>query len=397
MNERELPDKVEVGTPFVIALAPRGEFPQIVDGKEVVQIVDDEAINALVANFEKAQKEAEAAGRRFEVLVDADHSSETSTNTEAMAWVTKVYNDPEQGLMAELDPTPLGAEKINGKQYRFYSGAWTLDENNRPNELVSIGLTNKPNLPVAPILNMRAVVKNPTAGSTVSNAETTAVTQNQEGEGETATTGETKEQHTDEVPVVESQINNNPNENQGTLNMDIRAKLGLAPEATDEEVEIALDAVLAKCGGMEQVQNALGLEPTTTNEEVVETLNAVITQCGEMQQAQDAAEEAAKDAAADEFVAQNEDIIPEEMTEEVKSEYVEDPAKAEATVANMRRVAAKAVLNAQNAHRNATRVINAASARVPEVMRTKTALNSQGGFAACKTPEEQNAWIRAHA
>ena len=59
-----LPESSEAGKPIVIQLAPAGEYPQFVDDtdadgnatqREVVQIVDEQAMNTLVANFEKAK------------------------------------------------------------------------------------------------------------------------------------------------------------------------------------------------------------------------------------------------------------------------------------------------------------------------------------------------------
>ena len=92
-----LPEAAEVGKPITIQLAPEGRYPQLVDDdvaeggqREVVQVLDRQAMDTLVANFEKAKAEAEAKGQKYGVLVDADHSSETSTNTAAMGWVTKL-------------------------------------------------------------------------------------------------------------------------------------------------------------------------------------------------------------------------------------------------------------------------------------------------------------------
>lgn len=358
----QLPDSAELGKPITIQLAPEGRYPQVVDDdtaeggqREVVQVLDRQAMDTLVANFDKARAEAEAKGQRYGVLVDADHSSETSTNTAAMGWVTKLYVDPDKGLMAEIDPTSEGVEKINGKVYRFVSGAWTLDENDRPETLVSIGLTNKPNLPVAPMINAKAAAMN---------AE-------EPGTHEGVTAGETREAAVDaedgtrdrenaETPPAGDVADNNSDPEpqdgegrEGETTMDIKEKLGLPAEATDADVEVAVDALIQKCAGMEEVQNALGLEETATNEEVLEAVNAVINQCGELQAKNEEVE--AKNAEiekekltneAEALVAENEDVLPEEIVDEVKEEYVEDPEKAKETVANYRRIYERAVRNA---------------------------------------------------
>ena len=393
-----LPDSAEAGKPIVIQLAPAGEYPQFIDDtdengnatqKEVVQILDEQAMNTLVANFEKARGEAEAQGRKYGVLVDADHSSETSTNTAAMGWVTKLFVDPEKGLMAEIEPTPLGAEKINGKVYRFVSGAWTLDDANRPQELVSIGLTNKPNLPVAPMINAQAAKKDgsgtpPTKDGEGVTADTPSATANADenkGEGKNA----------DTPPAIEA----NANETKG-LNMDIRVKLGLPAEATDEEVEQALDALIAGCQGLEEVKNALGFEPTASNEETLEALNACINQCGELQAKNEEIEKEKLEGEAEEFVSANADVIPEEMTEEIKNEFVEDKEKAEVTVANFRKVHDRAVLNAAKAAQNAKpkqepvkKAINWREAKKPVALNFEAALAEAGG-----DPEKENEIIK---
>lgn len=397
-----LPDSAEAGKPIVIQLAPAGEYPQFIDDtdengnttqKEVVQILDEQAMNTLVANFEKAAKEAEAQGRKYGVLVDADHSSETSTNTAAMGWVTKLYVDPEKGLMAEIEPTTLGAEKINGKVYRFVSGAWTLDDDNRPQELVSIGLTNKPNLPVAPMINA-AKAKNSepsgtppsdgegvTKGSDVANADADA----DKGGG-----------NSDVPPEDGVAQNDNPNpqdKGEGSINMTIKEKLGLPEEATDAEVETAVDALVEESKFAENVRNALGYpegsEPAegyaTLNEEVLEAVNACVNRCGELEARNKEVERERLEGEAKTFVEANADVIPEEMTEEIKDEYVEDKEKAEATVANFRKVHDRAVLNAAKAataktqEAPAKKAINWREAKKPVALNFEAALAEAGG------------------
>lgn len=355
----QLPESVEAGKAITIQLAPEGRYPQIIDDdsaeggqREVVQVLDRQAMDALVANFERNRSDAEAKGQKYGVLVDADHSSETSTNTAAMGWVTELYVDPEKGLMAEIEPTPLGAEKINGKVYRFVSGAWTLDDDDRPQELVSIGLTNKPNLPVAPMTNAAKAAKNSEGSGTQPTGE--GVTNADANDG-AAGAGDGAEGAEGNEPVKPGEggadNDNNPNAAQnaaeGENNMDIKVKLGLPEEATDADVEAAIDALIAKCEGMEAVQNALGLEPTCSNEEVLEAVNAVVNQCGDLQAQNEAAEQEKLTAEAEDFVAENEEFIPEEVKEEIKEEYIEDKEKAQETVANFRRVHERAVRNAR--------------------------------------------------
>ena len=365
----QLPDSAELGKPITIQLAPVGRYPQIVDDdtaeggqREVVQVLDRQAMDTLVANFDKAKAEAEAKGQRYGVLVDADHSSETSTNTAAMGWVTKLFIDPEKGLMAEIDPTSEGVEKINGKVYRFVSGAWTLDDDDRPETLVSIGLTNKPNLPVAPMINAAKEGKTNDGAGGVANAEADAVTRDDESsdepapsEGNAAPTegaeaGEPETPPDNAAQNAEAEVSDDGGE--GTTEKEnedmneIKTLLGLPEEATDEEIVAAVSALVERCSGMEQVTNALGLEATATNEEIVEAVNAVVNQCGDLQAKNEEIEKAKLEGEAETLVADNEDVLPEEIREEVKEEYIEDPEKAKETVANYRRIYDRAVANA---------------------------------------------------
>lgn len=378
--------EAEVGKPLVINLAPQGEYPQTIDDpdaeggrREVNQILDEQAIDTLISNFKE------------KVLVDADHSSETSTNTKAMAWVTRLFKDPERGLMAEIEPTTIGAENINGKVYRFVSGAWTLDDDGRPVELVSIGLTNRPNLPVSPIINSEVPGKG-NAGTVDSNDGVTheepSATGVANGDGEPAGNPAGSQSNPNDTTVA-----NDDQSNQGEK-MDINAikeKFGLPADATDEELIAAIDAVLAKCEGMESVQNALGLEPTASNEEVAECLNAVLENCGTLQAQNEEQEREILANEADQLIAENEDVIPEESVEEIREEYIEDPEKARETVANMRRVYERAVANSQRGVQTVrTPVVNFRTAKKP------TAINMESVLADCDgDPEKENAKLRA--
>lgn len=376
-----LPDAVEQGKPFRIQLAPKGQYPQWVDDpdapggrREIVQMLDDESIASLVGNF--ADK----------VLVDADHSSETGGTTAAMGWVTRLYADPEKGLMAEIEPTPEGAEKINGKVYRFVSGAWTLGDDGRPVELVSVGLTNRPNLPVAPMINAQSQTGVEDGPGADNGGRTADSPDSSKGGGSVSKAQEDPGSGRGDVSVPEKGTPDSSGGTEGKDKMErLKEILALAPEATDEEVYAAVEALVARSGGMDEVVNTLGLEPTATNEEVQEALNAVIGQCGELQAANEEANKARLNAEAEKLVADNEDVIPEDMADEVKAEYAEDPEAAKATVANMRRVYERAVLNAAKAAKVATpgaqvrRVVNSAEAKVPVAINMSIALKECGG------------------
>lgn len=134
------------GTTLTVQLSPFGEFALHDGGKMngTVQHCTREAFEAMVANWK-------AAGSP-EILVDVDHASATGRSTEAAAWATNLRVD-DTGLCADFTLTPRGKELIGGRQYRFVSPGWTLGQDGTPLALCSVGLTNRPNLPVQPVVN----------------------------------------------------------------------------------------------------------------------------------------------------------------------------------------------------------------------------------------------------
>ncbi|MGN0833048.1 MAG: phage protease [Kiritimatiellia bacterium] len=185
------------GVPLTVQLSPFGEFPLHDGGKMngCVQHCTREAFEAMVANWK-------AAGSP-DILVDVDHASATGGSTEAAAWAKNLRVD-DTGLCADFELTPRGKELIGGKQYRFVSPGWSLDKDGTPLALCSVGLTNRPNLPVKPVVNS----------------------------GDAGGRGP-----------------DDPNENKETTTMDpkkIAAALGLPETATEEEILAAVQAMKQK-------------------------------------------------------------------------------------------------------------------------------------------------------
>lgn len=154
MSVLELPKRVAPGDEIEVQLAPLGEWPVRVKGKDgkresIKQLFDAASCAAVVGNFSR------------ELLVDLDHASVIGGNTRAYAWVTALRADEELGLVGTFRFTEAGAEAVNSKEYRYVSVFWFLDKENRPTLLDSVALTNRPNLPVRPVLNREgAVVEN---------------------------------------------------------------------------------------------------------------------------------------------------------------------------------------------------------------------------------------------
>ena len=196
------------GSPLTVQLSPFGEFALHDGGKMngTVQHCTREAFEAMVANWK-------AAGSP-DILVDVDHNSATGVSTEAAAWAKNLRVD-DTGLCADFELTPRGKELIGGRQYRFVSPGWTLSRDGTPLALCSVGLTNRPNLPVKPVVN----------------------------------SGEAGGRDPED-----------PNENQETKTMDtkkIAAALGLPETATEEEILAAVAAMKQKeADAAEEAANA---------------------------------------------------------------------------------------------------------------------------------------------
>ncbi len=76
-----------------------------------------------------------------------------TSDTAAAAWISTLSVNKDRGLVGDLKFTDLGAEAVTNRRLRFLSPVWTLDADGRPDRLRSVALTNKPNIPVACVLN----------------------------------------------------------------------------------------------------------------------------------------------------------------------------------------------------------------------------------------------------
>lgn len=116
-----------------VQIAPFGEYKNYTtSGKEVNQICDKEAFQKIVQNFDK------------ELIVDVEHQSELTDDSEAAGWLSNLRVDDTRGLVGDIKVSEKGAKLLNGLNYRFGSPAFVLDEVDRPEKLLSFALTNKP-------------------------------------------------------------------------------------------------------------------------------------------------------------------------------------------------------------------------------------------------------------
>ena len=132
-----------------VHISPIGNFNgSDSDGNPVPETIDRESLEAL----------AEKLNAGDEVLFDADHQSTRAgegRSTRAAGWFSKFFVDPVKGLFGKLKLTNWGKELISGREYRYVSPTFGLDENGKPVELYSIAATNTPAFAgaISPILN----------------------------------------------------------------------------------------------------------------------------------------------------------------------------------------------------------------------------------------------------
>ena len=316
-----LPKSVKGGEEIDVLVSPLGTFPHP-DGE---QLCTREAFDALV---EKWRADGEP-----EILVDFDHASETGGATEAAAWATALRSD-EDGLHATFRMTDKGAEALSATRYRYLSPAWYVDDEGHPTELSTIALTNRPNLPVPRLLNRKPDAE-PAPAQNAKAGEAHLPDPAGAGEGNPPEEGNTTEPQKNDMDKL-------------------REMLGLAAEATDEEVLAAVDALRAE---RDQLRS-------------------------EKEQMEAAAKEAALDAEADKFVTEQGDKIADR--DACKNAYKRDPEGTRALF-NAIRIPAKA---AEHADGKPARVVDVNAAQKPA---------DADLLANCKNGKERMAWALKHA
>lgn len=122
-----------------------GQHPTTLEnGKQIIQVLDNEAMLNLCRHWEK------------ELLVDKDHLSRNPDNdTAAKSWMKEpaIWDDNgKYHLCGWQEWTPTGLKLIQGKEYKHFSTEYEPEtmENlgghrYRPHRLVGLALTNRPN------------------------------------------------------------------------------------------------------------------------------------------------------------------------------------------------------------------------------------------------------------
>lgn len=254
-----LPETVAAGDELEVQLAPYGDFPGVLGGRTVRQRCDRAAFERLAGNFSG------------EVLVDFEHKAERGGDTEAAAWVQALRVDPAKGLMATFRFTDVGAEAVANRRLRFLSPVWELDAEGRPCRLVSVGLTNKPNLPVRPVLNRAPVARGVNGERQTENGE--PLTDNRSPGGAAAPRSPLTDNRSPFRLKGENPMNEDTTEPTPAA-PDLRARLieilGLGPDADDDAILQAAENLRAVAA--EAQEAALNAEAEAAAEENKEAI-----------------------------------------------------------------------------------------------------------------------------
>ena len=152
VDENADPDiEYDYSADTLVKISPIGKFAgSSPDGKKRVEIIDEQSVMQMAKQTE-------------EILLDKDHESmrgPEGRNTEAYGWISGlkaiVGLGDMDGLYGLIKWTPKGIELAKDRVYRFLSPVFELDAEGRATKLVNVALTNRPALPLPPIINSEA-------------------------------------------------------------------------------------------------------------------------------------------------------------------------------------------------------------------------------------------------
>lgn len=152
VDENADPDiEYDYSADTLVKISPIGKFAgSSPDGKKRVEIIDEQSVMQM-------------ANQTEEILLDKDHESmrgPEGRNTEAYGWISGlkaiVGLGDMDGLYGLIKWTSKGIELAKDRIYRFLSPVFELDADGRATKLVNVALTNRPALPLPPIINSEA-------------------------------------------------------------------------------------------------------------------------------------------------------------------------------------------------------------------------------------------------
>ena len=156
VDENADPDiEYDYSADTLVKISPIGKFAgSSPDGKKRVEIIDEQSVMQM-------------ANQTEEILLDKDHESmrgPEGRNTEAYGWISGlkaiVGLGDMDGLYGLIKWTSKGIELAKDRIYRFLSPVFELDGDGRAIRLVNVALTNRPALPLPPIINSEAEDEN---------------------------------------------------------------------------------------------------------------------------------------------------------------------------------------------------------------------------------------------
>jgi hypothetical protein len=147
-----------------IQISPPGDFPH----GQGIQRVDGDAIGAITRHFNSLPARL---GRLFVGVPfyighpDVPSLAREYPDRKAYGWIQEV-EAREDGLVAKVKWSDEGRTLLEQGHYKFLSPYWEADEIAteqgrkifRPKRLISVGLTNQPNIPVLPLANESAPI-----------------------------------------------------------------------------------------------------------------------------------------------------------------------------------------------------------------------------------------------
>ena len=158
----ELQNEFQVQQPVLLQLSPFGEFPH----SKGIQLMDHDAAQNILKNFKSFFARL---GRRFAGIPiyvghpDLPGAENLYNDQKAYGWIMALHVKSD-GLYGEPKWSTVGDDLIRNAHYKFLSPFWEASEVGvrngrklyRPHTLISVGLTNQPNLPMFPLSNERA-------------------------------------------------------------------------------------------------------------------------------------------------------------------------------------------------------------------------------------------------
>ena len=121
------------------------------DGNPVKQTITEDALKKIADDLNASEKK---------VLVDRDHGSSRAgldRDTRAVGWLSNFWTTAK-GLFAKMFLTPFGKQLVEGREYRYLSPTFTVDENGVPLTLEAAGAVNTPAMEtIKPLINSKPV------------------------------------------------------------------------------------------------------------------------------------------------------------------------------------------------------------------------------------------------